>query len=200
MPKIYKETSMKTYTKLEVPKQSAWNKRTWRYHAPIWFKEFIDGCKNIIDWLPVIWKDRQWDDYYITKVIQHKIELQREHLVNANRHTEIDRDNKWMTIALNLIEREHNTFYEDEINNYRELDLRINEKYAGSYYTVVTVWEKYDDYLAKYPNMVRKMIKKYPDRKEDKSFISLAVAMEKQKQCRNLLFEVLKQKSHYWWD
>jgi hypothetical protein len=98
---------MKKYTKLTLPVDSAWDRKTWRSYTPSWLKSFVDSTQNVIKWLPVIWKDRHWDDYYITKILQRKIELQRDYLVKANRHTDINRDNFWMTVVLNLIELEH---------------------------------------------------------------------------------------------
>ena len=31
---------MKTYTQLPMPKDSAWERKTWRRYTPIWFKTF----------------------------------------------------------------------------------------------------------------------------------------------------------------
>jgi hypothetical protein len=41
------------------------------------------GVKNIIDYFPIIWKDRDWDHYYLYRLLRYKLErmekLQREH-------------------------------------------------------------------------------------------------------------------------
>ena len=183
---------MKTYTKLPIPSTSAWGKKTWRYYTPIWFNEFIDSCENLIDWLPVIWKDRRWDDYYITKLLQRKIELQREYLVKANRHMDIDRDNKWMTLVLNLIEREQNEYYARECMDYIE--------YGEDLFSPVKS-DRLVEYLRKYPNDVRRAMTKYEGLDfTDLHRLALYVSIYRQKKCRNLLFEILKQKSAQWWD
>ena len=41
----------------------------------IWynFKQFIQNINNLIYWFPVIWKDRQWDDYYFLEVMRKKL-------------------------------------------------------------------------------------------------------------------------------
>lgn len=31
-----------------------------------------NGIWNIIRWFPVIWEDRDWDDYYIFALLYHK--------------------------------------------------------------------------------------------------------------------------------
>jgi hypothetical protein len=64
----------------------------------------------------------------------------------------------------------------------------------------VTNWEMYDEYLAKYPSTLRRVLKQYPQYKNNKDRLSMIVSMQQQKKCRNLLFEILKQKSANWWD
>ena len=75
---------MKVYTKLPMPADSSWGKKTWKYYSPIWFNIFAEGVYNIIRWIPTIYKDKDWDDFYITKLLQVKIEHQREYLVKHN--------------------------------------------------------------------------------------------------------------------
>ena len=93
---------MKMYTKLPMPKDSSWGKKTWKYYSPIWFNTFAEGVYNIIRWIPTIYKDKDWDDFYITKLLQVKIEHQREYLVKHNRHENVANDN-FYTIADGVI-------------------------------------------------------------------------------------------------
>lgn len=195
---------MKQYTKLPMPKDSAWDRRTWRRYAPIWLKQFIDGIFNIIRWIPVIYKDKDWDDYYTTKILQKKIENQRAYLVKHNRHTEVDEDNFWMTVVLNLIEREHENFYSLEKYDYKNSEIKFVEVEDNPklYRLEEEVeWEALDSYLAKYPASVRKVKKLYPDRDfSDQNILALYVGQYNQERCRNLLFEILKRYSNRWWD
>jgi hypothetical protein len=191
---------MKKYSKLPIPKDSAWDKKTWRYYAPIWFNQFIDSMSNLIDWLPTIWQDRHWDDYYITKILQRKIELQRHYLVTHNRHTAIDNDNFWMTILLNLIELEHESFYELEKYDYCEINHIFSEPDENGASTISSklLKDNLDEYLSKYPSTVRKVKQLKPNL--DKEGLALFVGIYNQQKCRNLIFKILKQKSSRWWD
>ena len=36
-------------------------------------REIKHGIRNLIYWLPVIWKDRWWNDYYIYAILRHKL-------------------------------------------------------------------------------------------------------------------------------
>ena len=40
------------------------------------FRKIKLGIKNLIEWFPIIWEDRHWDDKYIFDILQHKIKLQ----------------------------------------------------------------------------------------------------------------------------
>ena len=73
---------------------------------------------------------------------------------------------------------------------------------VGSFEMEKTViWENLDDYFKKYPNAVRRVKKMHPDKDfEDKETLALYLGMYNQKRCRNLIFEILKQKSDMWWD
>ena len=195
---------MKRYTKLTIPSDSAWDRKTWRYYTPSWFNSFIDSCKNLIDWFPVIWDDRHWDDYYITKVLQRKIELQREYLVKHNRHTRIDEDNKWMTIVLNLLELEHEQYYERECFNYHKSDLTfedIEDKPGHKSIKFTTVYDNLDEYLNKYSGVKYRVIKENKGVDfTDKLRLAMCMSYYRQQKCRNLIFHILTLHSNRWWD
>lgn len=191
---------IKVYTKLPVP-ESSWGKKTWRRYTPQWLKYFIDGVKNIIRWMPTIYKDRDWDDYYILRMLQKKIEHQRAYLVKHNRHLDIEQDNFWMTICLNLIEREIHEYYATECQNYSKTDIKfIPCEDRTQCYTLKTelLWERYDDYFKLYPSMMRKYAKEFESL--DKEHIAFRLGRYNQKKARTLLFKILDVKSNQWWD
>lgn len=39
-----------------------------------WFRYIKKGIKNLIYWFPVIWYDRNFDHYYLCKILEHKLE------------------------------------------------------------------------------------------------------------------------------
>jgi len=195
---------MKFYKPLPIPKDTAWDRKTWRRYAPVWFKEFVDGITNIIRWIPTLYRDRDWDDFYITKILQKKIEFQREHLVKHNRHLSIPQHNRDMTWVLNLIERKHQDYYqlekydyEDsefvftpyaEDPNYSQLDIKVNS-------------ESWDKYLAKYRGAVRRVKKLYPNKDlSEKGDLAFWVARYNQERCNKLLWKIMHEKSEQWWD
>jgi len=192
---------MKTYKQLIIPEDSAWDRNTL-YGKLHWrIRYVITGIKNIIRWMPTIYHDRDWDQWHIYNVLQKKIEFQRKELINANRHTNINRDNRDMTIVLNLIERINEDFYGVEYLDYSESKFRF-EPIEGDdeYYTMEqdVISENYDEYIKKYPSSVRKVLKEKPDL--DKKDLCFWVARHNEERAHNLLHRILKERIRHWWD
>lgn len=191
---------MKVYEKLDIPNTSAWDKKTWRYYYPSWFKNIVDGIKNIIVWIPTIFKDKDWDDFYILNILQYKLFRQRKYLVENNRTTSTESINRYITICLNLIERIKEEYYIEESYNYykRSVSFLPSEEYKG-YYEVETKieWEKYDLYLNKYKNDLKKL--NLPSH-YSKTQQVLALAHFRHQKAKKLLFKILNENLEYWWD
>ena len=192
---------MKTYKPLIIPEDSAWDRNTL-YGKLHWrIRYVITGIKNIIRWMPTIYHDRDWDQWHIYNVLQKKIEFQRKELINANRHTDINRDNRDMTIVLNLIERVNEGFYGVEYLDYSESKFRF-EPIEGDdeYYTMEqdVISENYDEYIKKYQSSVRKVLKEKPDL--DKKDLCFWVARHNEERAHNLLHRILKERIRHWWD
>jgi hypothetical protein len=192
---------MKTYKQLPIPKDTAWDRNTL-YGKLHWrIRYLIDGIKNIIRWMPTMYHDRDWDQWHIYNVLQKKIEFQRKELINANRHTDINRDNRDMTIVLNLIERVNEDFYGVEYLDYSESKFRF-EPIEGDdeYYTMEqdVISENYDEYIKKYQSSVRKVLKEKPDL--DKKDLCFWVARHNEERAHDLLHRILKERIRHWWD
>jgi hypothetical protein len=137
---------MKIYKPLPIPKDSAWGRKTWRSYVPYWLLNFIDGVKNIITWMPIIYKDKNWDHSYIYNIIEFKLLQQRNCLVKANRHTNIWETNRDITICLNLIQRIKNDYYNTEYFDY-SFHLLID----GNYFNPITYINKTTNKLETIP-------------------------------------------------
>lgn len=75
-------------------------------------KRFIKRVRNLIRWAPIIWRDQDWDYYYVYEIIETKIKHQIEHLKYGEEFSEIDdiRYQRAQTI-LKLIDRVQNEYY-----------------------------------------------------------------------------------------
>ena len=187
---------MKQYTKLPIPIDSAWDETRFKWGRYVhWrIRYLFHGIQNIIRWMPTIYHDKDWDDYYITKILQKKIEFHRAHLVSENRHVNIDRDNYWMTVVLNLLERKHTEYYQMERYDYIVMGDDLFSEHKS---------DTLDHYMAKYPSAKRTAIKKYArnnPRLNDKESISFYMCTIRQQKADDLIFEILKRHSAEWWD
>ena len=193
---------MKTYKQLPIPEDSAWERTTlfgklhWR------IRNFLTSCNNLIKWFPTIWNDRDWDGHYILKILQKKIEFQRKELVNANRHTRIESDNRDMTLALNLLERVKEEYYSLECMDYWDSEIvfdDVPENPELKSIEVNTTTERYDEYLSKYPSSVRALTKEHGE-ELDKQRLCLMVSNYNHTKANKLLFRVLEERLAFWWD
>jgi hypothetical protein len=152
--------------------------------------------------VPTLYKDRDWESWYIYNILQKKIEFQREEIINANRHTEIDRDNRDMTIALNLLERVKEEYYGMEYLDYdeRKYDfIPVDGRPGLNEMVSTTLSDNYDEFLKKYQSTVRKVLKENGNDLE-KDVLCHYVARYNQEKARKLLFKLLEQKIERWWD
>jgi len=194
---------MKIHKQLPIPTSSAWERKTWRYYTPIWFNQFVESVQNLVNWLPVIWKDKHWDDFYIFEVLKQKLIFQQKCLVNANRNTDTFQVNRDITICLNLIERIQDDYYEMEHTNYVEdkfTFIPLNDGSNCSSLNIEYISDILDDYFKKYKLTVKKCLKADRNLSASKRKLARAIAGHKQTQCQQLLFKILSQRITWWWD
>lgn len=43
------------------------------------YKNFKYGIRNLIKWFPVIWRDRDWDEFYLLKLLSFKLASMSKH-------------------------------------------------------------------------------------------------------------------------
>lgn len=194
---------MKLYKPLSIPEDSAWERKTWRSYTPSWLLNFIDGIKNIFKWIPVLYKDKDWDWRYIYEIMEFKLLQQRNYLVTANRHMSIPEINRDITLCLNLIQRVKDEYYSSEYLDYFKSNYRFEPTdETEQYFTYHSemIWEKFDEYFAKYPIQHKKVLQKYSDKIKEKKDIAFWIGLENEKRAQNLLYKTLNRKLRHWWD
>ncbi len=149
------DTSKNKYSKLPIPTTSAWDKKSYdpidylyslRKEWPNWIDKWIFGVyfnittnirvfflfiKRLIKWIPVLWRDRDWDGYHIYSILEFKLLNARKHLVSSNRHTGIEEINRYITICLNLIDKLKEEYYQMEYLDYETSEFifsKIDDK------------------------------------------------------------------------
>ena len=72
-------------------------------------KRFILGIKKLISWIPIIWKDRDWDHFFIYEILKQKLIQQSKHLGQYN-----ERDAERINLCIRLINKVQNEYYIDQ--------------------------------------------------------------------------------------
>jgi hypothetical protein len=162
-------------------------------------KQFFKRIYNLYRWLPIIWNDQDWDDFYIFEILKFKLKNQAEYIGYHDRHISAKRDAEIMMLCVRLIEKVQDEFYGKEYLSYSVSDMVFipSETHPGSYeMEFIELSEHYDDYFKKYP-LIYRMV---PDLNAPKDKIAFQMARINEERAHKLLFTILEQNIRKWWD
>jgi hypothetical protein len=166
------------------------------------------GIMNIWYWLPIIWKDRNWDSYYIFNIFSHKLKAQSKYIGERDIHTRAKRDAEVMMTCVHLIEKVKDEYYGLEYMNYHKNKHWFEpceDKPGTSTWKSKELEENFDDYFAKYPLIYKRVINgegviKRDGREGNKQLIAMNIAYINHDRARKLLFKIMEQNIEGWWD
>jgi hypothetical protein len=162
-------------------------------------KQFFKRIYNLYRWLPIIWKDQDWDDHYIFEILKFKLKNQAEYIGYHDRHMSAKRDAEIMMLCVRLMNKVQHEWYGREYQDYYKSDMRFipSESHPGSYEMEVEILEEnFDDYFKKYP-LIYRMV---PNLQAPKEEIAFHIAKINEKRAHKLLFTILEQNIRRWWD
>ena len=182
----------------------------WKYDGKYLHREIKTGIKKVWYWLPIIWKDRDWDSHYIFEVMKHKLQAQAKYIGDRDFHTRAQQDARRMRICVKLIQKVQDEEYTMEYMNYhkdRHWFEDCEDKPGYSSWESEIVWEKYDEYFVKYPLIYKRVLKgEGPftlDGRSDsdmKHIIAMNIGHINHDRARKLLFKIMEQNIEGWWD
>lgn len=80
-------------------------------------RRIIRRTKNLLRWLPIIWKDEQWDYYHIFEILKHKLIFTAEHTRKHSYHVNSEYDASRIMLCVRLIEKVQNEEYMEVLIN-----------------------------------------------------------------------------------
>lgn len=185
-------------------------KSWWRWEGQYYHKYFKQGIKNIIYWLPVIWKDRNWDDHYIFEILKHKLKAQAKYIGDRDFHTRAQLDAKRMRLCVKLIQLVQDETYAMEYMNYhkdRVWFTPCEDRQGSSLYNSEVVEDNFDDFFKKYPLIYKRVMKGEGiftldgrDESDMKKIIAMNIAHINQDRAHKLLFKIMEENILGWWD
>lgn len=196
-------------------KSKPWITRKIRYIGLWWENEgryipksTIQGFRNIFYWLPVIWRDRNWDHSFIFKIFSHKLKAQAKYIGSKGIHLNNWQDERDMMICVRLIERVKEQYYGMEHMDYHKTKHWFEpyeDKEGYSTWESKLLEENFDDYFSKYPLIYKRVINgegvfKRDGREDNKKIIAMNIAHINHERARKLLFRIMEQKIERWWD
>jgi hypothetical protein len=92
-----------------------WNHEGRYLHSNVW-----TGIKNIWYWLPVIWKDRNWDSNFIFEIMIHKLKAQSKYIGIRGFHMRSERDAEIMMTCVRLMKLVQEETYSSEYSGYHK--------------------------------------------------------------------------------
>jgi len=175
----------------------------WKFEGKYYYKDFIRGVKNLWKWLPVVWKDKDWDPSHIYKILQFKLEQQAYGIGSRDRHTRAKRDAELMLLCARLCYIQQEDSYENEYMDYIKKEYEfVPTDETKKWYTMEyeTVEDNLDEYFALYPRQYKLSIKENPHKSKYREEIAMEIAYKNQKRSRRLLFKILEERIGDWWD
>ena len=151
-------------------------------------RRFFEQIKRIIEYIPVLWKDHDWDYEYTIDMLIYKTERQlrlwERNTSNPEKylcHEGDEDDIRWMKVFISLLKKYEEQYYELEM--YDD-DLKVIEK----------------EYFMKYPNDYKRTLKYLESNKIDTDNMWLYMGYQRHQRALNLAFKILQTYGPGWWN
>ena len=195
---------MEKYEKLH------WRVYRWfRWDAKHFHRDVIQGFKNLWKWFPIVWKDRDWDDYYIFEVLKFKIKNTANLTKKNQRFVGWESQVRHMRICEKLITLIQDEYYSHEYFDYYDSTFSFEKIEDSDDFEMKSEVTRDDlqSYIKKYPNTKRFVMNhprysKFIDPMSESTDSRLAMVMgiARHEKAKKLLFKILEQKIESWWD
>lgn len=86
--------------------------------------------RNLIRWIPIIWKDRDWDFYFTYEILKKKLEFQAEHTRKYGHHEIASQNADRMETCVRLIKKLQHEEYiiiPQSHKEYTEIDFEKDQ-------------------------------------------------------------------------
>lgn len=171
----------------------------------ILYRDFKIGIRNLIKWFPIIWKDHNWDSWYIFNILEHKLKAQAKYIGDHNFYVGAKRDAEIMMLCVRLIHKVKEEYYNMEHMDYQNNEIvfePVKDNSKLSEIKIIHHENTLQEYFDKYPLIYKKVISEgYRGRiPTDDYSISSYIADMNHDRARKLLFKILEEHIERWWD
>lgn len=108
-----------------------------------WFYKIKYGVSNLIKWFPIVWKDRNWDHYYIDAILHFKLRNAYKALVGSNVDWKMHKkDLQALRICISILDRRLNDWHYNVSNLPTKL---IEPKMQTEFNLFIKLYAKYQE-------------------------------------------------------
>jgi len=162
---------------------------------------FKTRIKNLIRWFPIIWKDRDYGDYYILEILKFKLSNQAEYISKSYEHTKAQYDASRIRLCIRLIEKIQSEYYQLEYMNYFKdrFEFRDSPDHPDCKVMHITdISNNFEEYVVKHYSTYKRVIKK--NHCKNSKSTALKMSYEVHQKAKRILFELLNIHLESWWD
>jgi hypothetical protein len=168
------------------------------------FRNIVRSVKNLYRWLPIIWKDRDWDDHYIFEILKFKLQNTAHYTESRKWFVGHEHEAARIKLCIKLIGRIQEEYYTSESLDQQyhtsTYEFIPSTEHPGSYeYKSELVEDRFDEYFAKYPRSYKRVVKQLND-EEDRMRIAIWVGCIQHEKAKRLLFNILNKHIERWWE
>lgn len=159
------------------------------------------GVPNLFKYFSVVWKDRPWDSGNALDLMQRKFEIMIPSFEKYAHHVDSFQSIRQMRWAVGLIEKVKTEWYEMEYFDFEKRNFNFEpceDKPGFSTLNTDLIWEKWDDYLAKYKGVVRRINKRDGVLPNKERLVRL-VSDYNHERANRILFKLLHDHMAEWW-
>ena len=152
-----------------------------------------NGIRNLINWFPVIWQDRNWDHYFIYVILRKKLQLMEHQIRTYGHHVRNEEDADNIKVCVNLLSR----LIEDE---YHEMAFGKHDEKWGEIELKTKPLEDNPELYS--VDFHRDGIQTEKDKEQERKEFSRAYNHETmlREQDLDLLFKNMRKYIQTWWD
>jgi hypothetical protein len=179
--------------------------RWFRWEAKHFHRDVAQGFRNLWKWFSVIWKDRDWDDFYIFEVLKHKIKNTADYTEKKQRFVGWEKEVRYMRICVKLIERLQDEYYQAEYFDYHDVNhtfVPVKGSEKSFEIKSETTRDDLETYISMYPHAYRRLMndEKLMNYKKGNHSIALGMGIIRHRKAKKLLFKILENRIEHWWD
>ena len=194
---------------METKDKLIWKIQRWfRWEAKYLHKDIIKGIKNLWKWLPLVWKDRDWDHHFILETLKFKIVNTANYIKSHDRYVGADRDYEVMMTCVRLIEKIQEEDYDGEWGNYinQKMTTKEIEGESSKILDFEIISENFKTYFDKYPNVHKKALaassgaERWPYSEISDQTLAMWMSHDNHRRAKRILFTLMERNIEKWWD